>query len=226
MLHAEVPSLVHTHTHLRDVSPVWCKGNLFRGAGWDGIFPHSCDRLAIRSRLAFLHSSSAHAHSCPLLLPQPPLCSHHVTETERFIHTTRARFMTEIRSTDQSNARCDWNVQTGAIGRQTLESGVDFKVVWRQERGRILSKEYFRSVRTFLKYFFLNNCSENVAEINTYTHTHSPPFPLGLVEAGQCLHCVQGFHWLQGTAGVLTVSPPGFTADCMCRFLSLCEDHM
>lgn len=87
----------------------------WEGAGWDGIFPHSCDRLAIRSRLTFLHSPSFCAHSCPLLFLQPPLCSHHVTETERFVHTTGARFMTEIRSTDQSDALCDWNVQTGAI---------------------------------------------------------------------------------------------------------------
>lgn len=47
------------------------------------------------------------------------------------------------------------------------------------------------------------------------THTHCPPAP-SLVETGQCLHCFLGFHRQQGTAGVLTISPRGPTAVCVC----------
>lgn len=104
-------SSIHIHVHLRDVSPVWCKGNRFGGQGVMGYFPTAVtDWPLVPGSL-----------SCILRLPVrtavhccSPLCSHHVTQTERFIHTTGARFMTEIRSTDRSNALCDWQVQTGA----------------------------------------------------------------------------------------------------------------
>lgn len=51
--------------------------------------------------------------------------------------------------------------------------------------------------------------------IHTHTHTHCYLAP-SLVETGQCLHCFLGFHRQQGTAGVLTISPRGPTAVCIC----------
>lgn len=51
--------------------------------------------------------------------------------------------------------------------------------------------------------------------IHTHTHSHCPLGP-SLVETGQCLHCFLSFHRQQGTAGVLTISPRGPTAACIC----------